>query len=389
MHIVVVRVSKEENGIQIQLDIASTITVKTSLSAYLTNSLESYVNIDGEFSVEEGHTNYYVTMTKSDQDPFMMPVNTITLKTEANPKLLTGLLFEIENYFKKNMGENNYYLGLGNHSLQLHLPLDEVTQTFLPPIMYDSHDLPPFVMAEYIANEIVKIDPTCAILKAMTLTNQSLSDETRSALVDEIKTQIDKKLIKTEAAEYTLTRITKRSIERFLPPCHELFLPGSKGYGNSFTQVALLRDAFFVVNVDGNLVIDLTQNEPYLHHYAPGKALHGKLEKELKMVAKALHLEFSPETDWQTKLVFTKTCSAFLTKQGIAVLSEFFSAEELLAKRDEQEEVCKENAIESVNIRELFSIFEPSSNGSTGVENEKKAEDGLRRGISSRGYSTS
>lgn len=88
-------------------------------------------------------------------------------------------------------------------------------------------------------------------------------------------------------------------------------------YGPEYSELELLAECEYVLQSDGRICAVISETTVFAQLYAKGKKYHNQLQKELEHLASTLGLEFSSDTDFYHKLIFTPASSKQLMDIGL------------------------------------------------------------------------
>lgn len=202
-------------------------------------------------------------------------------------------------------------------------------------------------LAEHVAHEISTINPSLNFLNGIKLLNPEVNDATRQILLQEMVAALKN----YQNLDRFIDNLNKLAKEALIRSCYGMKAHDGGNYRYNYTELQLLRIAKFDFRDDGRMSIKLNNNSVYQKIYAEAKSHIGILEDEMRFLGNIIGLEFSPDSKFDSEIIFTPACTQSLIKKGLGYDAQH--SQELIPSKDKPEIINNEKA--KANPNQLFS----------------------------------
>jgi len=167
---------------------------------------------------------------------------------------------------------------------------------------------------DWLLLKLCRFNSRFLYLKAIHLLKHDLPIQTKSAILNEVITTLNK-INDPSMLQRFFDKLTEYAKEELIKS-----LIGKKAhdgglYNWRYTEIRVLESALFKQLDNGKISFDLNTNNAYHHYYKKLKTFD--LKEELLYLFNFLNLELSPETDFDGLVIFTKESSQQLLNQFI------------------------------------------------------------------------
>lgn len=185
---------------------------------------------------------------------------------------------------------------------------------------------------EYLTHKVITINPALDYLEAFQLINPDVNDAIKQTILKKIvrlaKDKNDLKIV------YDFMKsLHHYAVKTLINPCLGQKAHCGDNYEYNYTELTLLEHAKIHLRDDGRASFKLADNWSYKCYYAKGCQNDGILEDELRHLGNIIGLEFSPDSIFNSEIIFTPACTELLFKKGLlydtAYLNQFIKSNSL------------------------------------------------------------